>query len=217
MPGSSHRISTGSPRPTRATRALRPVDSACRRAAGLPDESADLSLGLSGDGGLRAHRLGAILVGSRCPIAGRPRPTREELERVGVAREITGAFLPDPTAIPALWLMSGADVDEFVEPGPVNTWDRMAIEFTSYRASGVSVEPPVQNLRFLLRVQAESSREAPDFTRHPLYASMPQLHLAFLNLMELNRATARDLFGESSKRTPPTPSPDTAATRRAEG
>jgi spermidine synthase len=142
-----------------------------------------------------AHTPGtAVFVGSRCPIGGRPRPTRDELKKAGVADEITEAFLPDPTATPTLWLMSGADVDEFVEPGPFNTWDRMAIEFTSYRAPVAAKEHLAANLRFVLRVQLESSREPPDFTAHPLYASMPRLHRANLNLVELNRSTAGDLF-----------------------
>jgi spermidine synthase len=141
----------------------------------------------------------AILVGSRCPISGRPRPTGEDLEKARVAKEIAMSFLPDPTAIPTLWVMGGADVDEFVEPGPVNTWDRTAIEFASYRAyysSKLLTQNQVENLRFLVRAKAESRRDAPDFTRHPLRDSMTSLNRAHLNLLELNRATAGSLFSE---------------------
>jgi hypothetical protein len=109
------------------------------------------------------------------------------------------SFLPDPTAIPTLWVMGGADVDEFVEPGPVNTWDRAAIEFASYRAfysSKVLTQNQSENLRSMVRAKAESSHDAPDFTQHPLRDSMTSLNRAHLNPLELNRATSGSLFSE---------------------
>jgi spermidine synthase len=92
-----------------------------------------------------------FMVGSRCPLPGRPRLDAESFRRLPVSGEMTGFGYASPDDLVASWVASGAQIAARLPPGPTNTNDRMLLEYLSYRASRESFEPSfAANLRFLL-------------------------------------------------------------------
>ena len=74
-----------------------------------------------------------MLIGSRCPIGDRLRPDRADLAAAGVLPEIEGVYVQDAAALPALWVSHGRELDEVIGAGPINDWDRLPLEFWSFR------------------------------------------------------------------------------------
>jgi len=138
----------------------------------------------------------AIMVGSRCPIAGRRRPTAAELEELGIAAELRSISLPEPLALPTLWSASGAGLRALLGPGPLNSWDRMRLEFIAYRAArtGPGVIAAVAgNLRLLAQAREKGSGETPDFAESSLLGAMFRLQEAWVEILGGRLAAARTL------------------------
>jgi spermidine synthase len=74
-----------------------------------------------------------MLIGSRCPIGDRLRPDRADLAAAGVLPEIEGVYVQDAATLPALWVSHGRELDEVIGAGPINDWDRLPLEFWSFR------------------------------------------------------------------------------------
>jgi spermidine synthase len=139
----------------------------------------------------------AIMVGSRCPIAGRRRPTPAELEELRIAVELRSISLPDPLALPTLWAASGADLRAHLGPGPLNSWNRMRLEFIAYRSAraGPSViAGAAGNLRLLAAARERGSGETPEFAESSLLESMFRLQEAWVQILGGRLAAARILI-----------------------
>ncbi|HPG24230.1 MAG TPA: fused MFS/spermidine synthase [Myxococcota bacterium] len=98
-----------------------------------------------------------MLVGSRCPIGGRTRPTREALEAARAPREIEDVFVSDATALPALWVSSAAELAGAIGPGPRNDWNRLLLEFWSMRMPPISPRTIAASMRLVQPVRAEDA------------------------------------------------------------
>ncbi|MAG32412.1 MAG: hypothetical protein CL908_16140 [Deltaproteobacteria bacterium] len=134
-----------------------------------------------------------VMVGSRCPIAGRDAPTREDLMEAGAAREIERTFLPNATALSALWVSSGAEVDDVVGDGPINSWDRLPLAFESFRISELST---VQSIKLILAPRLADPRGASPFSRSPDYESVYQINRAFLQHLDGKPHLARRILSQ---------------------
>lgn len=92
-----------------------------------------------------------FVVGSRCPLAGRPRLGGEAFQRLPVAGEVAPFGYEGPDDLLAGWVASGSQIADRLPPGAVNRNDRMLIEYLSYRAPrGDSERSFALNLRLLL-------------------------------------------------------------------
>jgi hypothetical protein len=124
-----------------------------------------------------------IAVGSRCPVGGRARPTREDLERSGAAREIREMFVPDPTALDALWLASGDELASFIGDGPLNSWDRLPLEFWSYRAPKPNSSEAIETLGVLLAPREHDPLGNGPFSQNTYFAPLLEIQRAYLSWM----------------------------------
>jgi spermidine synthase len=124
-----------------------------------------------------------IAVGSRCPIGGRERPTREDLERSGTAREIREMFVPDPTALDALWFASGDELASFIGDGPLNSWDRLPLEFWSYRAPRPHSNEAIETLDALLAPRERDPLGNTPFSQRTYFAPLLEIQRAYLSWM----------------------------------
>ena len=143
--------------------------------------------------------ISVIMVGSRCPIAGRRRPEPVELKELKIAEELRSISLPDPLALPTLWTASGADLRAYLGPGPLNSWNRMRLEFISYRAAKSfrnSFTATVGNLRLLAAARAHGSGETPEFADPSLLGPMFGLQEAWAKLMSGRLAAGQRLIKE---------------------
>ncbi len=139
----------------------------------------------------------AIMVGSRCPIAGRRRPTPVELEKLGIAAELRSISLPDPLELLTLWAASGADLRAHLGPGPLNSWDRMRLEFIAYRAARTGpkvIAAAAGNLRLLAEARKNGSGETPEFADASLLQAMFRLQEAWVQILGGRLAEARTLI-----------------------
>jgi len=143
-----------------------------------------------------------VMVGSRCPVAGRPRPAQNELRRTGVEVEIEKLFVPDAEALPALWLASGAELDTSLEASPINSWDRTLLEFVCYRAVLTGWSNRANNLRTLLAPRDTGSDGISEFAAIPLFESMSLLNRAYLSYLDKDSSKARKLLEEVLVRSP---------------
>jgi hypothetical protein len=137
------------------------------------------------------------MVGSRCPIGGRRRPAAAELEKLGITAELRSISLPDPLALPTLWAVSGADLRAHLGPGPLNSWNRMRLEFIAYRAARAGpkgIAAAVGNLRLLTTARENGSGETPEFAASPLLESMFQMQEAWVHILGGRLAAARTLI-----------------------
>ncbi|MFP8871261.1 MAG: hypothetical protein VCB43_07450, partial [Myxococcota bacterium] len=112
--------------------------------------------------------------------SGRDVPTREELIEAGVAREIERTFLPNATALSALWVSSGAEVDDALGDGPINSWDRLPLAFESFRFSEMTL---VQSLKLILAPRLTDPLGASPFSRSLDYESVYQINRSYLQYL----------------------------------
>ena len=152
-----------------------------------------------------------VMVGSRCPVAGRARPTEDELRSNGAGAEIESLFVPDAATLPALWLASGAEIEPYLGPGSINSWDRTLLEFISYRAIAGSWSDRAENFRVLLAPRDADPSANPGFAKGPLVESMHLLNRAYLSFLEEDRSRARELLGQALTRSPDNPQASEAA------
>jgi spermidine synthase len=128
----------------------------------------------------------SILVGSGCPLEGRPRPTEQDLAGGRLAAEISENFLPDPLSLPSMWVGDSDAVLEAVGDGPLNTWDRMPIEFITYRAPPNNWDSGMKNFRRLVRMGDANDGPPPSFV-DPAVKEMME---------KINRALIEGAFGD---------------------
>jgi spermidine synthase len=138
----------------------------------------------------------AIMVGSRCPVGGRERPTEDELERAAVSSQIHDYFAKDATDLGALWVASGPEMDAAVGEGPINSWNKSPLEFHSYRQPLDMVGNWASNLALLLGPRLTDPRGASAFSRSANYDSMYKTNLAALRFMQGDTERARRLLRE---------------------
>jgi hypothetical protein len=139
----------------------------------------------------------AIMIGSRCPIAGRRRPTAAELEELRIAVDLRSISLPEPLALPTLWAANGADLRAHLGPGPLNSWNRMRLEFIAYRAARTGpnvIAAAAGNLRLLAAARKRGSGETPEFAESSLLESMFRLQEAWVEILGGNLPAARTLI-----------------------
>jgi spermidine synthase len=133
-----------------------------------------------------------VMVGSRCPIAGRARPTEDELDRIGVREEIAKHFVPTIDALPALWMASGREMRGHVGEGAVNSWDKLPLEFLSYRMELSTRSTPLPNLELLAAPRDLPGASGPTaFTSLPHFESLQALHRAWIQWMQGDEVGAR--------------------------
>jgi len=133
-----------------------------------------------------------LMVGSRCPIAGRLRPTVDELNQTGVGIEISKNFLPTIDALPALWLASGFEMAEAIGEGPINSWDKLPLEFLSYRMEITHQSRPLANLVSLIAPRNRAGASGPsEFTSLPHFESLQALNRVWIEWFRGNMASAR--------------------------
>ena len=121
-----------------------------------------------------------LTVGSRCPIGGRERPTREELQRSGVAGDIEALYVPDASRLPAIWLASGSELEEVLGDGPINSWDKLPLEFLSYRMPRASPQQSAEVQAMLQSPRERDPEGKPEFTADPYSAPLLELQRAHL-------------------------------------
>lgn len=144
-----------------------------------------------------------LVVGSRCPVDGRPRPTVEDLRRSGVLGELEDVLPGQATALPSLWIARGEDIVSAIGDGQINGWDRLPLEFLSYR-----MEPPQpafneENLQLVLRSGLSGeSRALPDFVSPVAYEEFRLINLAYLLWLDGDDASADRALQEVLDRNP---------------
>jgi spermidine synthase len=133
-----------------------------------------------------------LVVGSRCPVDGRVRPTVDDLARSGVLDELEEILPGQPTALPSLWIARGEAVVSAIGDGPINDWNRLPLEFLSYR-----MEPPQPafneaNLQLVLRPGlASESRPTPGFVGPETYEEFRAINLAYLLWLDRDYRSAQ--------------------------
>ncbi|MBW2274904.1 MAG: fused MFS/spermidine synthase, partial [Deltaproteobacteria bacterium] len=148
-----------------------------------------------------------IMVGSRCPIAGRERPTRDELKKSGVAREVEKVFLPDASALPALWVASGAELDASIGEGPVNAWDKLPLEFMSFRLPSWTHESLRENIEVVFAAREDDPSGGSPFAEIEYYEVLRQLNRGVVRWFNGEQAEARRIFAEVLRADPSNPLP----------
>lgn len=141
-----------------------------------------------------------LMVGSRCPIPGRDRPTIADLERTGVAREIARDFLPAVDALPALWIASGDELADRVGEGPINSWDKLPMEFLSYRMEISPDSSPLANLETLMACRNRAGPAA--FTSLPHFEELQEFTRSWIDWFQNDKGGARHRMQEILKRDP---------------
>ncbi len=119
----------------------------------------------------------SIVVGSRCPLAGRPRPSADDLGSRFPSEEIRAAFLPDPLALPSFWVGGTDDVARAVGSGPLNTWEKLPVQYVTYRSRRSEDQQTLEdNYRLLVELGRERRTPPPDFTDARWLAELAELN-----------------------------------------
>ena len=102
-----------------------------------------------------------FMVGSRCPLVGRPRLDAGAFRSLAVAEEVAPYGYTSPDHLLAGWVASGSQIAARLPAGPINRNDRMLIEYLSYRAPrDGSQRSFAANLRLLLEAGRSGSSPA---------------------------------------------------------
>jgi hypothetical protein len=138
-----------------------------------------------------------ILVGSRHPLAGRPRMSRASYQELRIGSDLRGFFIPGPRDLLRRWIAGREQVLEGVGSGPVNTWDRAPLEFAPYRASAEDLaRAGAENVRLLVSMYQRARPLAPADFRAPDQGwkrATELVHQASMKLQEGNARDAREL------------------------
>ncbi len=134
-----------------------------------------------------------ISVGSRCPIGGREGPTREDLQHAGVAEEIESLYVPDATYLPTMWAASGSELASVIGDGPVNSWDRLPLEFLSYRLPASDPEELATVHAMLSEPRVTDPKGDLLFTDNPYFPALRELQIARLEWAQLK-------YGQANRR-----------------
>lgn len=77
-----------------------------------------------------------LMVGSKSPIAGRPKMTLDQFESIGVEQALAMYKIEHPEQMIAYRIAGREQLLEALDPGPIATWDHNALEFTTFKANG---------------------------------------------------------------------------------
>jgi spermidine synthase len=101
-----------------------------------------------------------IMVGSREPLAGRPRLPEAKAARLRVQGDLRRLAIVSPDALAGRHVAGRRALDELVGPGPINTWDRSILEFSAYRAAAEDwASAEVANLELLIAARDRDRSE----------------------------------------------------------
>jgi len=138
-----------------------------------------------------------ILVGSRHPLAGRPRMSRASFQELRIGSDLRGFLIPGPLDFLRRWIAGREQILEAVGTGPLNTWDRAPLEFAPYRASAEDrARAGAENVRLLVSMYQRARPLAPADFRAPDQGwnrATELVHQASMKLQEGNPAAARVL------------------------
>jgi hypothetical protein len=141
-----------------------------------------------------------MLVGSRCPVGGRDRPTRDELKKAKVLREIEGIFVKDATSLPALWVSSGRELVEVLGDGPLNSWDQLLLEFWSIRLPPFERSVLAESMRLVSDPRAANPKGDWPYSALPEYETIQLINEAIMRSDEPGRAGVQALLEEIDRR-----------------
>lgn len=128
-----------------------------------------------------------LIVAGRVPLSGRPRMTGDVFRGLRVADDLRGLSMRDTGELLARWVAGGDDLRALLGDGPVNTWDRMLLEFSAFRSTPAQMQgASATNLRFLL----EAQRRAAERGAHPF---LPKDDAAVRSANLLREALLRNL------------------------
>jgi hypothetical protein len=116
-----------------------------------------------------------MMIGSDCPIPDRQRPTLSELRTTGTTDEVKKYFLREATDLHSYWVLSGADLDRSIPDGPVNSWDKLPVEFLSFRQTW-NLDDWRSNIGLLLVHAKGSAKAYTPFGSNPTYAITNQIN-----------------------------------------
>ena len=104
-----------------------------------------------------------ILVGSKAPLAGRPRMSMAEYRDLGVAEALASYHLRNPDAVLAHLICDRDQLAAEVATAPLSTWDRNRIEFLDFKAPySAYKKAPAINMILLMRANRRPPGEADD-------------------------------------------------------
>jgi len=141
-----------------------------------------------------------ITVGSRCPIGGRPGFTREELVKMGIAEMVESSFVPDASHLSALWVGSGREFQ--IEDGPINSWDKLPMEFLGYRLPPANPNQTAAVLGMLLSPRQSDRKGTAGFGEDPYFELSINILHAYLDWMHRDGAKANSAIAQIVKEYP---------------
>ena len=109
----------------------------------------------------------------------------------GVAEEIERLFLPDASALPAFWASSGGDLETAIGAGRINEWDRLPLEFQSFRLPDWTFRSLATNLAFVQAGSAEAAASGRRFGDVPYADLVRELNLGLQGWYERDVPQAR--------------------------
>ncbi len=138
-----------------------------------------------------------ILVGSRNPLAGRPRMSRATYNELRIEDDLRRFWIPGPSDLLRRWIAGREQLLESVGAGPINTWDRAPLEFAPYQASSEELaRAGADNVRLLVSAYQRARPLAPADFRAPDQGWKRATELAHQSAMKLQAgqvAAAREL------------------------
>jgi predicted membrane-bound spermidine synthase len=104
-----------------------------------------------------------LMVGSDCPIGGRRGMSQSSFVASGGAEQLGEFGLGQVETLKALWVAGRPGLEAILEPGPLNDWNHMPLEYRNYRAPGGKQKDARRNLEWL--VEAGGAGPTPQWVR----------------------------------------------------
>jgi spermidine synthase len=100
-----------------------------------------------------------IAVGSRAPIAGRPRWHPEVFRQLAARADLSSFRIGSREALLSYWVADRTALMAELGAGPISTWNHSPLEFSTYKtAAAVKARAPYENLAMLVRAHARAMR-----------------------------------------------------------
>lgn len=135
------------------------------------------------------------LVGSRTPLAGRPRRTDAQIVGLPVSSDLASIYIPDLDALRSRWLADKRQLRSVLGEGPVSTWDRSPAEFAPYKLASSRFSDSLRtNLAMLIEANGLGRPEIGDELAPPDTTStrvMSGLRAAQLDVLQLGPGPAQ--------------------------
>jgi hypothetical protein len=104
--------------------------------------------------------------------------------------QIEALYVPDATQLPAIWIASGHEIAQVVGEGPMNSWDKLPLEFLAYRAPTYDAQVNVVFIEMILEPRVQNPKGAPAFTDNPYFEPLLELQIAWLEWAQREYAAA---------------------------